>query len=69
MGYSASFRSSVLGLCIAGAASAAWPQTLQPVPQADVAQLVERIHAWDAARPARPRRVLVFWRCEGFVHG
>ena len=69
MGYSASFHSRVLGLCVAGAASAAWSQTLQPVPQADAEQLAERISAWDAARPARPRRVLVFWRCEGFVHG
>lgn len=69
MGYSEGFRRSVLGLCIAGAVSAAWSQTLQPVPQADVERLAERIQAWDAARPARPRRVLVFWRCEGFVHG
>jgi len=69
MGYSASFHSRVLGLCVAGAASAAWSQTLQPVPQADAEQLAERISAWDAARQARPRRVLVFWRCEGFVHG
>ena len=69
MGYSEGFRRSVLGLCIVGAVSAAWSQTLQPVPQADVERLAERIQAWDAARPARPRRVLVFWRCEGFVHG
>lgn len=61
-------RHVVLGLCIVGMVSAVWSQMLQPVPQTDVERLDARIQAWDAAQPARPRRVLVFWRCEGFVH-
>ena len=48
--------------------TAATAQSLTPVPQADADTLSALIGQRLTARPARPRKVLVFWRCEGFVH-
>jgi len=44
----------------------------QEVPQlspADLEKIEAAIPAKAAAAPKQPRRVLVFWRCEGFFHG
>ncbi|HOR98556.1 MAG TPA: ThuA domain-containing protein [Kiritimatiellia bacterium] len=54
---------------ISGAALVASAQTLHPVPQADAERIGELVETWVPARSSRARRVLVFWRCEGFVHG
>lgn len=45
------------------------PKPPPTVTAADEAQLVSMIGTALAAKPAQPRRVLVFHRCEGFVHG
>ncbi len=55
--------------CVLAAAGAAEAQALKPVPLEDACKLSGLIGGGLTARPAKPRKVLVFWRCEGFVHG
>lgn len=43
-------------------------QVLKPVPLEDVRKLESLIGERLTARPAQRRRILVFWRCEGFAH-
>ncbi|MCL2104740.1 MAG: ThuA domain-containing protein [Kiritimatiellaeota bacterium] len=62
------FRAAT-GLLAVGLAASAAGQELKPVPQEDVAKLEGLIGTQLTAKPAKARRVLVFWRCEGFVHG
>lgn len=57
---------SAAALALALAASA---QNLKPVPQEDVDTLNALVGTAPTAKPAKARRILVFWRCEGFVHG
>jgi len=56
------------GLLAVGLAVSAAGQNLKPVPQEDVAKLEGLIGTQLTAKPSKARRVLVFWRCEGFVH-
>jgi len=44
-------------------------QVLKPVPLEDAKKLEELIGDELRVKPAKPRKVLVFWRCEGFIHG
>ncbi|MDD2455501.1 MAG: ThuA domain-containing protein [Kiritimatiellae bacterium] len=44
-------------------------QALKPVPLDDAAKMGGLIGDRLTARPAKPRKALVFWRCEGYVHG
>jgi type 1 glutamine amidotransferase/HEAT repeat protein len=44
-------------------------QNVPTVPQDQADQLGALIGTRLTVAPARPHRVLVFWRCEGFVHG
>jgi type 1 glutamine amidotransferase len=41
----------------------------QPIPAADRAKIAELIDGLKLAKPATPKKILVFWRCEGFAHG
>ena len=36
---------------------------------ADLAKIEQALPVKAAAKPAKPRKILVFWRCEGFFHG
>lgn len=36
---------------------------------ADLAKIEAAVPSKATARPKKPRRILVFWRCEGFFHG
>ncbi len=60
---------SAVGLLAVGLACRAAAQNLTPVPQDKADQMAALIGDRLTARPAKARRVLVFWRCEGFVHG
>lgn len=40
-----------------------------PVLSADALQKIEAALPAEAVKPAQARRILVFWRCEGFFHG
>jgi len=56
-------------LCVAGVlAQTTIAQELAPVPNEQVEQINNLIGSQLTARPPRIRHVLVFWRCEGFVH-
>lgn len=50
-------------------ATAVHAQNLPNVKPEQSAQLDKEIGAALTAKPAKARRVLVFWKCEGFVHG
>ena len=43
--------------------------TIPELSAADVEKIEAALPAKAVARPERPRRVLIFWRCEGFFHG
>lgn len=47
---------------------AAAGRKVNPPSPAEVKRVTEAMPTQVPARPARPRRVLVFWRCEGFFH-
>jgi len=56
-------------LCIAGVVVlTTTAQDLAPVPKEQADQISNLIGSQLTVKPARSRRVLVFWRCEGFVH-
>ena len=52
-------------------AANAWskPRKLRPSKAADIKKVTEAIPAKPTAKPAKPRKVLVFCLCEGFFHG
>jgi uncharacterized protein len=62
-------------MVLAAAAAVCWPDRAaaqQQVPDlspADLEKIEAAIPAKATATPRQPRRVLVFWRCEGFFHG
>lgn len=60
---------STAGLIAVGLAVTAAAQTLAPVPREHADQLNALLGPHLTAKPAKARRILVFWRCEGFVHG
>jgi glucose/arabinose dehydrogenase len=43
--------------------------TPQPVPAEDRAKIGELIDGLKLTKPESPKKILVFWRCEGFAHG
>ena len=57
------------GLLAASVAMTAAAQDLKPVPQEQIDQISSLVGTQLTAKPAQARRILVFWRCEGFVHG
>lgn len=57
------------GLLAVGLALNTAGQNLSPVPQEDITKLEGLIGSQLTVKPAKTRRILVFWRCEGFVHG
>ena len=62
------FRAAT-GLLALGLAASAAGQDLKPVPQGDIAKIEGLIGSQLTVKPSKARNVLVFWRCEGFVHG
>lgn len=61
---------AIVGL--APAAAQTWEEKkaerLRPVSDAELMSIVEAVPGQASAKPAKPRRVLVFYRCEGFIH-
>lgn len=48
----------------------AWGQRkLKPVPDEDIRKITDALPRKATVKPAKPRKMLVFWRCEGFFHG
>ncbi|MCJ7730347.1 MAG: ThuA domain-containing protein, partial [Sedimentisphaerales bacterium] len=44
------------------------PKQLQPVSEAVVAKIEAAVPASAAAKPAKARKILVFWLCKGYFH-
>lgn len=42
---------------------------LKPLPEDEIKRITEALPEKATAKPAKPRKLLVFWRCEGFFHG
>ena len=63
------FRAALGLLAAGGSAITSSAQELNPVPQAEADQIGALLATWQSAQPAKARRILIFWRCEGFVHG
>ena len=60
------------GLCLSltvGTLWAASPQTLREVKPEEIAKITEAMPAKAVVTPEKPRKMLVFWRCETFFHG
>ena len=62
-------RAAVGLLAVGGALVTATAQTLEPVPQEQIDQINALLGPRLTAKPAKTRSLLVFWRCEGYVHG
>ncbi len=44
------------------------PRELRQLKDGEIAKIKEAMPAQGVAKPAQPRKMLVFWRCEGFFH-
>ena len=42
---------------------------LKPISKADIQKITDASPAAATVKPAKPRKLLVFWRCGGFFHG
>jgi len=54
---------------LAGPLWAASPENLRPLKDEEVARIKDAMPSKPVAQPAQARKMLVFWRCEGFYHG
>jgi len=59
------------GFCLSLAAPlwAESPETLRSLKNEEIARIKEAMPSKPVAQPAKTRKMLVFWRCEGFYHG
>ena len=60
-----------MGSVIAGSVAArGWAQNVPPTLSDDeIQKMTKALPAQTTAKPAKPHKVLLFWRCEGFFHG
>ena len=59
-----------LGVFATSVAEAAWDRNrIKPLSDDKKAKVQESLPSKSLAKPKKDRRVLVFYRCEGFVHG
>ncbi len=42
---------------------------LKPVTDAEFEKIADAVPEKPTAKPAKPRKMLIFWRCDGFFHG
>ena len=64
------FALLALGVFATSVAEAAWDRNrLKPVSEEKKAKVLDSLPDRPLAKPKKQRRVLVFYRCEGFVHG
>jgi uncharacterized protein len=60
-----------VGLVVLSAtATRGWAQNVPPkLTDEEIQKMTQALPAQATAKPAKPRKVLLFWRCEGFFHG
>ena len=47
----------------------AWARELKPLPQEEIDKIANAAPEAATKKPAKARKLLVFWRCNGFFHG
>lgn len=60
---------AVLVPVLAGTVLAGSPPKLKPISDANMEKIKAAVPAKATAKPAKQRRVLIFWLCKGFYHG
>ncbi|MDP6636790.1 MAG: ThuA domain-containing protein [Phycisphaerae bacterium] len=58
-----------LTVLIAFSQTIAGPRKLKPVKEGDIKKLTDAAPKKATAKPAKPRKILVFYLCEGYYHG
>ena len=61
----------LVGFCVSMVAAPLWaqsPEQLRELKAEEVAKIKEAMPSKAVAKPEKPRKMLVFWRCEGFYH-
>lgn len=58
----------LVGFCVATVSWAESPKELRKVTEEEIAKITAAMPDKAVAKPAKPRKMLVFWRCEGFFH-
>jgi len=62
---------SLAGLWVTVTAAPLWaqsPEKLRDLKDEEIAKITEAMPAKAAVEPQKPRKMLVFWRCEGYFH-
>ena len=64
---------SLLGTCLlvfrAAVVRAQSPEKLRDVTADEIGKITAAMPTKAAVAPKQPRKMLIFWRCEGFFHG
>jgi hypothetical protein len=58
----------LVGFCVSTALWAQSPKELRKLKDEEIAKITAAMPDKAVAKPAQPRKMLVFWRCEGFFH-
>jgi type 1 glutamine amidotransferase/HEAT repeat protein len=58
----------LVGFCLSTALWAQSPKELRKLTDEEVAKIQAALPEKAVAKPAQPRKMLIFWRCEGFFH-
>jgi type 1 glutamine amidotransferase len=58
----------LVGFCLSTALWAQSPKELRKLKDEEIAKITAAMPDKAVAKPAQPRKMLVFWRCEGFFH-
>ena len=62
----------VVALCLSLLTGTLWaesPKELRKLSSEEIQRIEDAMPSRPTVRPAKPRKLLVFWRCEGFFHG
>jgi type 1 glutamine amidotransferase len=62
----------VVALCLSLLTSTLWaesPKELRKLSAEEIQKIEDAMPSKSTVKPAKPRKLLVFWRCEGFFHG
>jgi len=63
---------AVLAMCLSVLTGTLWaqsPKELRKLSAEEIEKIEQAMLSRPTVKPAEPRRMLVFWRCEGFFHG
>jgi uncharacterized protein len=58
----------LVSFCLSTALWAQSPKELRKLKDEEIAKIKEALPSKAVAKPAQPRKMLIFWKCEGFFH-